>query len=387
MEGKSPGQVIDNKTATDKESINVDEAFKSIAQNTSANSVYSSMIKKKRLYESVAKESNEEVIHNINEQSESTVNNSSANNANVNSRIMTNTSQDNNNNKMTLYTTAIKEIIAKLTIRFSEQGTSNRINMLTEIAIDGYKLADSVYTANDAEEWGNNYEVPDSLVRSDEALFKASMCNINVMAARRQKKLIGNRLNISRVKLHKHADNPEKNKLFLLAEKGMPLLQREGFKANGKGKLPPLRETYTSVKSAVNRLLVENFHELGLSFILTKATALTIPDIHFLPLHWTEKQGKRQGRPIGDCSDEGSEIGNESLNSLETKEQSDLLWGKIHHPSIDDVANLIINYYEDAVRQDTNFDWDDLQLFTKDLKGAFSLLFFDADGVQHSQWK
>lgn len=46
MEGKSPGQVIDNKTATDKESINVDEAFKSIAQNTSANSVYSSMIKK-----------------------------------------------------------------------------------------------------------------------------------------------------------------------------------------------------------------------------------------------------------------------------------------------------------------------------------------------------
>lgn len=50
MEGKSPGQVIDNKTATDKESINVDEAFKSIAQNTSANSVYSSMVKKKNVY-------------------------------------------------------------------------------------------------------------------------------------------------------------------------------------------------------------------------------------------------------------------------------------------------------------------------------------------------
>ena len=107
------------------------------------------------------------------------------------------------------------------------------------------------------------------------------MRNINVMAARRQKKLIGNRLNVNQVKLHTHPDNPERNKLFLLAEKGMPLLQRKGFKTNGKGKLSPLRKSYTSVKSVVNRLLVENFHELSLVFILTKAIALTIPDTHF----------------------------------------------------------------------------------------------------------
>ena len=172
---------------------------------------------------------------------------------------------------------------------FPEQVTNSRIDKLAEMAIEGYKLADNVYTAKDAEEWGNNYKVPDPLVQSDEALFKASMRDINVMAARRQKKLISNRLNANRVQLHTRADNPERNKLFLLAEKGMPLLQRESFKANGKGKLPPLRKTYTSVKSAVNRLLVENFHVLGLAFILTKATALTIPNIHFSPLHWIEK--------------------------------------------------------------------------------------------------
>ena len=383
MKGNGSCQMIDNKTATSKESVIVDEAFKSITQSTSANRVDSSLFKEKDcLYRSGKNVSHEEVIHNINKRSESTINNASANSANVNSKII-NTIQDSNNNKIKLYATAIKETIAKLSIIFPEQVTSNNMSMLTEIAIEGYKLADNVYTAKDAENWGDNYKVPDSLVKSDEALFKASMRNINVMAARRQKNLIGNRLNTNRVKLHTRADNPERNKLFLLAEKGMPLLQREGFKANGKGKLPPLRKTYISVKSAVNRLLVENFHELGLAFILTKATALTIPDIHFSPLHWTEKQGKRQGRPIGDCSDGGSEIGNESLNSLETKEQSDLLWGKIHHPSIDDVANLIMKYYEDAVSQDPNFNWDDLELFTKDLKGAFTLLFFDADDVQH----
>ena len=311
------------------------------------------MAKANILLEEDRKTPHKVVVRNINECSESTINNTSANRVYVNSKTTT----ENYNNIP--YAKAIEDTIAKLSNMFPEQVTSNRINELTKIAIEGYMLADNVYTAKDAEEWGNNYEIPDSWVESDEALFKASMRDINVMAARRQKKLIDDRLSVSRVQLHTHADNPERNKLLLLAEKGMPLLQREGFKANGQGILPPLRKTYTSVKSAVNRLLVENFHDLGLAFILKKSTALTIPNIHFSPLHWTEKQGKRQGRPIGDCSDGGSELGNEPLNSLETKEQSDLLWGKIHHPSIDDVANMIMDYYEGAVKANTNFERDD----------------------------
>ena len=362
--------------------------FASTTKDTSANSVYCSgtneqvgLQKANKLMEEGRKTPHKVVAHNINERSKSTINNTPANRVYVDSKITTINSMNNNNN--TLYGRAIQDTIAKLSVMFPEQVTSNRVNKLVEIAIEGYKLADNVYTAKDAEEWGNSYEVPNALVQSDEALFKASMRDINVMAARRQKKLIGNRLNVSRVVLHTRADNPERNKLLLLAEKGMPLLQREGFKANGQGILPPLRKTYTSVKSAVNRLLVENFHELGLAFILKKSTALTIPDIHFSPLHWTEKQGKRQGRPIGDCSDGGSELGNEPLNSLETKEQSDLLWGNIRHPSIDDVANMIMDYYEGAVKANANFDWDDIEIFTKDLKGAFTLLFFDAEDVQH----
>ena len=122
---------------------------------------------------------------------------------------------------------------------------------------------------------------------------------------------------------------------------------------------------------------------MGLAFILTKSTALTIPGIHFSPLHWTEKQGKRQGRPIGDCSDGGSEDGNEPLNSISTEEQSDELWGAIHHPSIEDVANMIIDYYERAIVDNPALKWSDLVMYKKDLKGAFTLLFFDADGVQN----
>ena len=123
-------------------------------------------------------------------------------------------------------------------------------------------------------------------------LFNASMRDITVMARERQPQLLKRRLNTSRVEMHTRTDNPEREKLMLLAEKGMPLLLREGFKSSGQGTLPTLRTTYMSVKSAVNRQLVKNFLALGSAFILIKTSALTIPGIHLSPLHWTAKQGK-----------------------------------------------------------------------------------------------
>ena len=130
-------------------------------------------------------------------------------------------------------------------------------------------------------------------------------------------------------------------------------------------------------------MLVKNLHHLGLAFILTKKTALEIPGIHFSPLHWREKQGRRQGRPIGDCSDGGSEDNNEPLKSSYTKEQSEALWGVIKHPSIDTAAKLIFNYFEREVSKDPTVKWGDVTMFKKDLRGAFTLLFFDEDGVQN----
>jgi hypothetical protein len=190
-----------------------------------------------------------------------------------------------------------------------------------------------------------------------------------------------NRLSRQRIETYVRSDIPEREKLFLLADKGIPILLRPGLKANGGGRLPLLRKTYTAVKSAVNRLLVENFHNLGLAFILSKKTALEIKGIHFSPLHWTEKQGKRQERPIGDSSDGGSEEGNEPLDSNHTKEQSDLLWGIIRHPSIDDAARVIFNYYQKAIAEDPTTKWTDVVILKKDLRGAFTLLFYEASGV------
>ena len=141
------------------------------------------------------------------------------------------------------------------------------------------------------------------------------------MTSTRQNQLSKDRLNRDRVEKLVRLDNPESEKPLLLADRGMPILLRPGFRANGQGKLPILRKTYVSVKSAVNRLLIENFLSLGLTFVLSKKTALTISGIHFSPLHWTQKQGKWQG----DYSDGGAENGNEPLNSEYTKTPSDVL--------------------------------------------------------------
>lgn len=236
---ESPRKVEDNQKAENEATINGDVTSESTALYTSANSVYNSMTKEEECLKNIIKHSTTTTINKV-----------PANSMHIKSKIV-----DNDNGGKAFYATAIEKTIAKLTVMFPEQVTNNRIDKLAEIVIEGYKLADNVYTAKDTEEWGNKYKVPDPLVQSDKGLLKASMRDINVMVARRQKKLISNRLNANRVQLHTHADNPERNKLFLLAEKGMSLLQRESFKANGKGKIPPLRITYTSVKSAVNRLL------------------------------------------------------------------------------------------------------------------------------------
>lgn len=285
------------------------------------------------------------------------------------------------NKEQSHFNTQMNSLIRSLGTYFPEEAKGEKRNQLREVARKSYSLADEVFHAQDAEKWGNGFLVSDELVNSDENLFKASMRDLTVMTSRRQKELSPNRLNRQRVEKYIRVENPEREKLLILADKGMPLLLRPGFKANGRGQLPPLRRTYTAVKSAVNRLLVENFHELGLAFILRKETALEIEGIHFSPLHWTEKQGKRQGRPIGDCSDGGNEVGNEPLNSDYTKEMSDMAWGTIKHPSIDDAARMIIAYFERAKLEDTATQWEDIVILKKDLRGAFTLLFYEASGV------
>jgi hypothetical protein len=114
------------------------------------------------------------------------------------------------------------------------------------------------------------------------------------------------------------------------------------FTPNGGGVLPKLRNLYTSVASAVNKLLFEGCQAKGLAFIFPKDVVKSyITGFHGSPLGWTSKDQKESGRPIGDCSDGGKQPGNLPLNSDYTKDESNKLWGCIRHPTLADICKMI----------------------------------------------
>jgi hypothetical protein len=266
---------------------------------------------------------------------------------------------------------------------FPAEATEEHRNQLLNIAETAYRLANEVFSVKETNIWAADFKITDDIVNSDEALFRASMRDMAAMARMRKQKLSQNRLNRSRIESSTRHDNPERDRLFCLADTVMPLLLRPGFIPNGAGPHPTLRRKYASVISAVNRLLFENFHQKGSAFILTKETAATIPGLHLSPPSWTEKQGKDLGHPIGGCSDGGHELNNEPLNSDHTKIVSDELWGQMKHPTLKDICLLIDNFCIAEAKADSALNDKDIVLIKLDLQQAFTLVDFEASDVKH----
>lgn len=179
--------------------------------------------------------------------------------------------------------------------------------------------------------------------------------------------------------------NPDKARLLELAG-GMPLLLDPGFVPNGIDLklLPPLSKTYKKLSRVVNKMLIEDYVRKGLAFIVPISflaeQAVGSCQIHVSRLSWTPKQGKEKGRPIMDCSG-----GEGPINSEYTKEQSDLKWGVIEHPSIYDIVEMILEYA--SVPYQSRFGVtsvpDTLVLWKMDLAGAYTLLSFRDEDVPY----
>lgn len=114
--------------------------------------------------------------------------------------------------------------------------------------------------------------------------------------------LSANRLNQNRVDSLR-SDNPEKSKMTDLVL-GMKVHLRSNFQANGaNGKaLTPLRNSYVRFHHAVNKMLGDTLDQ-QLAFILPAHLARQyVPRWHLCKSHWTQKKGKKSGRPLGDLT-------------------------------------------------------------------------------------
>jgi hypothetical protein len=134
-----------------------------------------------------------------------------------------------------------------------------------------------------------------------------------------------------------------------------------------------MRKLYRQVKGAVNKKILELWEE-ELVFILPKTVCSRL-SLHYTPIHWTTKVGKKGGRILFDSSDDKH---GQCLNSERVKELVEAYYGKIEHPSIQDMVTSITELVKRK-----GCDLSDIVLWKADLQGAFTLLSFRPEDVQY----
>jgi hypothetical protein len=250
----------------------------------------------------------------------------------------------------------------------SEQEIQALIHEASEAARDDYGV-------DSANEWAGGYRFPEEYVNSDVKFLQSQMLDFTSMVRRRLRSLAPDRLNNERVE-GLRPDNPERTLLFELVG-GMKVHRPEGFTPNGSLPRTDLRSAYEAVAPAVNKMLGAVV-EQKLAFLLPLRVAQQyVPELHLCKAHWCTKKGKASGRPLGDLS----YVDGTPLNTDETADAATRHYGKIVHPTIDDIANMIYAFWTDAKSKNPELQWSDLRIWKMDLKGAYTLLSYRPEDV------
>ena len=246
---------------------------------------------------------------------------------------------------------------------------------IEELIAEAVEAARSDFGVEAANEWANGYAFSSEIVDSDVRCLQAAQLDFQSMVERRLKILSKDRLSRTSV-ASLSPDNPELVLMADLAE-GMRVAIPEGFIPNGHQPRSPLRASYEAVSSAVNKMLGAII-EQRLAFILPLDLAQAyIPNLHLCIAHWTTETGKASGRPLGDLSN----VDGTTLNTDATADAATAYYGPITHPTIEDIAVMVDQFWERASARDPTLRQEDLRLWKMDLKGAYTLLSFRAEHV------
>ena len=241
---------------------------------------------------------------------------------------------------------------------------------IEELISEAAEAARSDFGVDAANEWADGYAFPPDYVTSQSAQL-----DFQSMVQLRLKILAKDRLSQARV-ASLSPDNPELALMADLAE-GMRVAIPVGFAPNGLQPRSPLRVSYETVSTAVNKMLGAVRKE-NLAFILPLALAQAhIPNLHLSKAHWTTKKGKPSGRPLGDLSN----VDGTALNTPATADAATAYYGPITHPTIEDIAVMVHQFWKESSARDPSLLYEDLRLWKMDLKGAYTLLSFRAEYV------
>jgi len=221
-----------------------------------------------------------------------------------------------------------------------------------------------VYGELEALRWANGFKFPLNVTDRDRIDLENLDYDLIALVKRRQKDISAKRMTLESIQRISQ-DDPDFGRLKELVE-GLRIFVAADFVPNGQP--PPLRKKYLRVAPAVNKVMMELYNQ-GLVLFLPTSAAMKIPSIHFSSTHWTTKAGKAKGRPLGDCSN--SESGS-ALNSVDAKILVDAHYGKIEHPTLTELMQMVD-------RQAQRVGREQVTCWKIDLSGAFTLLFVNSN--------
>ena len=246
---------------------------------------------------------------------------------------------------------------------------------ITALMLEAAESVRNDFNEDSALEWAHGYAFPAQYLESDASCLRAAQLDFVAMVRRRLKILSPNRLNRQRVS-RLRPDNPEIPLLYELVI-GMHVPLPEGFTPNGQHAPSPLRATYVNVAPAVNKMLGDVVQQ-RLAFLLPYEDAKRyVPNLHLCKAHWTRKKGKPSGRPLGDLT----YVDGTPVNTPAMSEAAAAHYGAILHPTIEDIANMICQFWLRTLAKDPTADWTLLRIWKMDLKGAYTLLSFRPEDV------
>ena len=244
-------------------------------------------------------------------------------------------------------------------------------NLILSLVEEAYKLTDEDYGVSEAVDWAEGFEFPSDIAVRDQLRLSAHNHDLQKMVKALHNLPSEHRLTLARVKNSVPETDPDHDRLCSLAQ-GIIVQVDQHFIPNRSPR--PLRKLYNRVAPAVNKMMFDLWKSDEI-FILPTEEVRLLPGIHFSPMHWTTKHGKRQGRPLTDCSD-----GDPPLNSDAVRVLMRNTYGDIEHPNLDILINMILSEAEfDISSQSYNFSH--LTLWKEDLASAFSLLNFSPESV------
>ena len=268
----------------------------------------------------------------------------------------------------------VKELLASIIHYFQEPDSEKERAAVIDLIIEAVMQCDLNYGEKAAIAWGDGFRWKETALAADLAMFEENGFDVSRMAHIRLNALKIDRLNLERV-AGLRSDNPELERLKDLCE-GMRVPKPADFVPNGKESSKGLHKVYKRVFAAVNKMLGD-LHDQQLGFVLPEDLVRKHVIHHRMLGKWAQKKGKECGRNIGDMS-----FGEPPyLNGKWAKEEAAEMYGEIVHPTIDDIACMILDFWDKAQIDHPGVLWSDLVMWKMDLKGAYTLLDVRPDEV------